>query len=125
MKQDQKKSRKMYSLMIKEGNKLLLQFFLQNRNLQIRYNNIINPGVNCKKAHILPFISETIIVEHIYKDQYSKWKNISKGLEDDSLIEIDEEKVQDEYYEFFDDVYPEWSKFGSMLIFMVSFSILK
>lgn len=43
--------------------------------------------MQCKRLHIVPLISRTIIIEQMYKDSYNKMKNITKGL-DDSLLEV-------------------------------------
>ena len=43
--------------------------------------------MSCNRIHIVPLVSETIIVEHMYRDSYNKMKNVTKGL-DDSLLEV-------------------------------------
>lgn len=54
----------------------------------------------------------------MYKDKYTKWKSIARGF-DDSLLEIDEEELENNYSEFYEDVFSEWRKFGTILNFMV------
>jgi len=73
-------------------------------------------GMQCKRIHIIPLAAETLLIDHMYKDTYNKMKNITKGL-DDSLLEIDEEEIQKAFEEFYDDVFPEWSKFGKIVQF--------
>eukprot|EP01017_Pseudomicrothorax_dubius_P029553 TRINITY_DN3599_c0_g1_i3.p1 TRINITY_DN3599_c0_g1~~TRINITY_DN3599_c0_g1_i3.p1 ORF type:complete len:220 (+),score=30.77 TRINITY_DN3599_c0_g1_i3:86-745(+) len=70
-------------------------------------------GPTCKRAHIVPLVSETILVDQMFRDQYSRIKNVAKGF-DDSLIEIDEEEVQKKYDEFYEDVLPEFEKYGKI-----------
>jgi len=43
--------------------------------------------MQCKRIHIVPLASETILIDHMYKDSYGKMKNFTKGL-DDSLLEV-------------------------------------
>lgn len=44
-------------------------------------------GMQCKRVHIIPLCSETILIERMYKDTYNKMKGVTKGL-DDSLLEV-------------------------------------
>jgi len=46
-------------------------------------------------------------------------KNVTKGL-DDSLLEFDEEEMQKNYEAFYEDVFPEWEKFGKIVQFKCS-----
>ena len=39
--------------------------------------------------------------------------------------QIDEEEIQEKFYEFFYDVYPEWEKFGKIVQFKVNDFALK
>eukprot|EP01016_Furgasonia_blochmanni_P044762 TRINITY_DN6244_c0_g3_i2.p1 TRINITY_DN6244_c0_g3~~TRINITY_DN6244_c0_g3_i2.p1 ORF type:complete len:314 (-),score=60.48 TRINITY_DN6244_c0_g3_i2:188-1129(-) len=52
----------------------------------------------------------------MYRDTYNKMKNVAKGF-DDALLEIDDEEIQAKYSEFYDDVLPEWEKFGKIVQF--------
>ena len=52
-----------------------------------RFFLIYTQGMSCNRIHIVPLVSETIIVEHMYRDSYNKMKNVTKGL-DDSLLEV-------------------------------------
>lgn len=76
--------------------------------------------MQCKRLHIVPLASETILIDHMYKDAYGKAKNVTKGI-DDSLLELDEKETQKAFEEFYDDVFPEWSKFGKIVQFKVFF----
>ncbi len=58
-------------------------------------------------------------------------KNITKGLDDSllevhyteenrhHLVQVDEEEIQKAYNEFYDDVFPEWRRFGNIVQFKV------
>ena len=49
------------------------------------YNDL--KGIACKRIHIIPIASETILVEQMFRDSYNKMKNVTKGF-DDSLLEV-------------------------------------
>jgi len=79
-----------FPLILSSGTSIL-HIFHENRSLQIWYfhhqSKIKRKGMQCKRTHIVPLASETILIDHMYKDSYGKMKNITKGL-DDSLLEV-------------------------------------
>lgn len=46
-----------------------------------------NKGPTCKRGHVIPMASETILVEQMFRDPLSRVKGMAKGL-DDSLLEV-------------------------------------
>jgi len=92
----------------KENEQAYCTFFMKTGACRYR--------MQCKRLHIVPLAAETILIDHMYKDAYGKMKGASKGI-DDSLIEVDEAAMQKAYEEFYDDVFPEWSKFGKIVQF--------
>lgn len=88
-------------------------------------------GFQCKRRHIYPVISETILIDHMYRDKYSDSRTITNSL-DDILLEVffskknlkyDHKEMQEGYNTFFEDCIPEFEKFGKILQFKVKFLV--
>jgi len=73
-------------------------------------------GFQCKRRHIYPVISETILIDHMYRDKYSDSRTITNSL-DDILLEYDHKEMQEQYNVFYEDCIPEFEKFGKIIQF--------
>lgn len=63
-------------------------------------------GMHCKRIHFVPVVSKTLLIEHMFRDEWNRNKNISKSCED-ALLEIDEKEINAKFESFFNDVIPE------------------
>lgn len=71
-------------------------------------------GFQCKRRHIYPVISETLLIDHMYRDKYSDSRTITNS-QDDILLEYDHKEMQGLYNGFYEDCIPEFEKFGKII----------
>lgn len=64
-------------------------------------------GDTCTRLHHKPSISQTILLQHMYHHPY-------QGLSPEQVTKIDQGAVQQDFDEFYEDVFTELSKYGEI-----------